>query len=121
MITVLLSAGISGCHPKSAPLPPDRQPPPEPLAFSMYALSRGKGVPEPTRETYRKVRNMLRQAEADGTVGRLRESRIGLEGETRIDFELSRARDTKELMSRIRALIQGVDLLNLVERSFPEP
>ena len=121
MITVLISVGAAGCHPKSAPSPSDRRPTEGPLTFSLYALSRGKGVPEPTRETYQKVRNMLRKAEVEGTVIRLRETRVGLEGETRIEFELSRGRDATTLMRRIREFVQGVDLLNLVEEPSREP
>ena len=121
VVTILMSLGVVGCHSKSAPLPSDRGPTDGSLTCSLLALSRGKGVPEPTRETYQDVRNMLRKAEAEGTVIGLRETRIGLEGETRIDFELSRGRDAKTLMRRIRAIVQGVDLLNLVEEPSRKP
>ena len=121
MVTVLMSVGVAGCHPNSAPLPLDRRQTDGSLTCSLQALSRGRGVPEPTRETYHKVRNMLRKAEVEGTVIRLRETRFGLEGETRIDFELSRGRDAKTLMRRIREIVQGADLLNLVEEPSRQP
>ena len=49
--------------------------------FAVYALSRGKGVPEPTRSALRKAHSLIEGARQRGDVVRLKETRIGLEGD----------------------------------------
>src|SRR5882672_214653 len=48
--------------------------------FAVYALSRGKGVPEPARGALRKARTLVEGAKQRGEVIRFKEARIGLEG-----------------------------------------
>jgi len=59
--------------------------------FALYALPRGKAVPEPTREAFRKAHTLMKDARRRGEVLALKQTRIGLEGETRLCVE---AKDT---------------------------
>ena len=52
--------------------------------IALYALSRGQGVPQPTREVLDMVRERFNQLRKEGVVTLVVERRIGLEGETRI-------------------------------------
>ena len=53
-------------------------------SFSLYALSRGKGVSEAGRKAIADFRELLRSMKAEGHVVDVSDTRIGLEGETRI-------------------------------------
>lgn len=89
--------------------------------FALYALSRGKGVPDGARNAYEAAREQLKRAQADGLVSRFEESRIGLEGETRLCVEFANAQEAEKLMHRLRAMVDGVDLLNLIEEPCEKP
>jgi hypothetical protein len=84
-------------------------------SFALYALSRGRGVPEPTRNAWQSVWNMLETARRDGKVARLEQTRIGLEGEVRLCAEFADVKLAQEMLERVRAAVKGVELLNLVE------
>ena len=88
---------------------------------TLYALSRGKGVPDVTRKTYQAAREQLKRAQADGLLSRFEESRIGLEGETRLCVEFADAQEAEKLIQRLRAMVDGVDLLNLIEEPCEKP
>ena len=85
-----------------------------PRSFAVYALSRGHGVPEAAREVLRKVRAWLDQAKQAGSVVDIRETRIGLEGETRLCVEFADSESAQAMLKRIRAFTKGVELINLV-------
>jgi hypothetical protein len=85
--------------------------------FALYALSRGKGVPEPTRDAFNKARNMLVNARARGEVVSLAETRIGLEGETKLCVQAKDASASRKLQGRVRQIGQDVDLFNVVEEA----
>ena len=89
--------------------------------FALYALSRGKGVPDATRKTYQAAREQLKRAQADGLLSRFEEGRIGLEGETRLCVEFANAQEAEKLILRLRAMVEGVDLLNLIEEPCEKP
>ena len=84
-------------------------------SFAVYALSRGRGVPEPTRSTWQAVWNLLESARRDGKVARLEQTRIGLEGEVRLCAEFDDPKLAREMLDRVRTRVTGVELLNLVE------
>jgi hypothetical protein len=86
----------------------------QPSAVAVYALSRGKGVPEPTRDAFRKARALLKDLERDGKA-RLEETRIGLEGETRLCAEFKDPGAARETLDKLRALSREVELMNVVE------
>jgi hypothetical protein len=84
-------------------------------SFAVYALSRGRGVPEATRTAWQAVWTMLEDARRDGTVTRLQQTRLGLEGELRLCAEFSDAGRAREMLERAREVGKGVELLNVVE------
>ncbi|MDX1412429.1 MAG: hypothetical protein R3351_09750, partial [Nitrospirales bacterium] len=82
-------------------------------SFSVYALSRGKGVPEGARKVLEEARILLKAAQERGEVVRLTDKRIGLEGETRLCAEFVNPESAHSLFSHIPEIGQGVDLLNV--------
>jgi hypothetical protein len=88
--------------------------------FSVYALSKGKGVPERTRQVFQHIRALLEDAQRQGKVVQLKQSRIGLEGETRLCVECSSAAVAQELFEKIRQLSADIDLLNVVIEPCPD-
>ena len=82
--------------------------------FAVYALSRGKGVPEPTRGALRKAHTLLEGAKQRGEVIRLKETRIGLEGETRLCVEAKDVAAARTLLLELRAMAEKVELFNVV-------
>ncbi len=83
-------------------------------SFAIYALSRGKGIPQAAREVLRKAREWLDEAKQTGSVVRLTQTRIGLEGETRLCVEFADSESAEAMLKRIRAFTKGVELINLV-------
>jgi hypothetical protein len=86
-----------------------------PRSFALYALSRGRGVPAPTRAAWQAAWGLLESARRDGKVARLEQARIGLEGEMRLCAEFDDPQAAQELVDRVRTLVRDVELLNLVE------
>ena len=82
--------------------------------FAVYALSRGKGVPEPTRGALKKARALLEGAKQRGEVIRIKEARIGLEGETRLCVESKDVAAARALLRELRAIGENVELFNVV-------
>ena len=89
-------------------------------SFSVYALSKGKGVPERTRQVFQHTRALLEDAQRQGKVVQLKQTRIGLEGETRLCAEFSSATVAQELFEKIRKLSEGIELLNVVMEPCPD-
>ena len=83
-------------------------------SVALYVLSRGKGVPEPARQVLREARAILEEAQYEGKVVGLKQTRIGLEGETRLCAVFNDREVAAEMIKRLRALTQGVELVNLV-------
>ncbi len=82
--------------------------------FAVYALSRGKGVPEPARGALRKARTLVEGAKQRGEVIRFKEARIGLEGETRLCVEAKDVAAARALLRELRAIAENVELFNVV-------
>ena len=82
--------------------------------FAVYALSRGKGVPERTRGALRRANTLLEGAKRRGEVIRLKEARIGLEGETRLCVEAKDVAAARALLRELRAIGENVELFNVV-------
>ena len=93
---------------------------PIPEGISIYALSRGTGVPEEARKILEEVRILLKEAQDQGTVTRLVDRRIGLEGETQLCAEFSDAHASQNIVSQIRKISEGVDLLNVKPEPCPQ-
>lgn len=86
---------------------------PAPQSIAVYALSRGKGVPDQAREVLAQSRTLLKAAQERGEVLRVVEQRIGIEGETRLCAEFSHAESAGTIIEQIQQLGQGVDLINV--------
>ena len=86
---------------------------PAPQSISVYALSRGKGVPDQAREVLSQSRTLLKAAQERGEVLRVVEQRIGLEGETRLCAELSHSESAHTVIDQIQRLGHGIDLINV--------
>lgn len=90
-----------------------------PVQLTINALSRGKGVPDETREAFKQIRTLLEQQQANASVAEVQYQRIGLEGESRLCVEFRNRRDAQATLARIRTLSTGVDLLEVVETPCP--
>lgn len=86
---------------------------PAPQSISVYALSRGKGVPEQAREVLIQARELLKEAQKRGDVLHMMEQRIGLEGETKLCAEFSSGESAQTMIDQIQQLGRGVELLNV--------
>jgi hypothetical protein len=89
--------------------------------IAVYALSRGAGVPRETRDALRRARELFEQDRRLQSVRRIETSRIGIEGETRICAQFSDHAAQQAALARLRAMLAGVDLLNVVEEPCPSP
>jgi hypothetical protein len=87
----------------------------EPRSFALYALSRGKGVPEPARAALADAKKALEDLQARGADISITQERIGLEGETRLCATFADAGLAEEALEKIRRLASGADLVNLTE------
>jgi hypothetical protein len=86
-------------------------------SFAVYALSRGRGVPEGARDTLTKFRNLLEKAEKAHEVVRFTEQRIGLEGETKICAEFRSPEFAEKAWSEIQRIAGDQELIDIrVER-----
>lgn len=123
LVLLLLAVLPMGAGCSAPPRVKTEESPPvtSPVSFALYTLSRGRGVPAPTRGVYRDVRDMLERGQDNGTVIRLEETRFGLEGETRLCAELRMTRTGYELLQKIRTMTDGVELLRFVEEPLLEP
>jgi hypothetical protein len=108
-------AATAACAAPTAGSGEERVPRAASASFAVYALSRGRGVPEATRSAWQRVLAMLEDARRDGTAVRLQQTRIGLEGEVRLCAEFADAARAREMLERARAVAVGVELLNVVE------
>jgi hypothetical protein len=117
MAGFLLTGAGMGCADMGGGKDADSSPP---QSFSIYALSRGKGVPEEARNVLDQARALLKTSQAQGTVTRLTDQRIGLEGETRVCAELRDTDSARELFSHVQQMSLGVDLINVKIESCPQ-
>lgn len=92
---------------------------PIPSSFSVYALSRGKGVPDEARQVLKKSRQLFKRGQDQGVVKRIVDRRIGLEGETRLCAEFSDEQAADTLFEQIQRLSLGVDLVNVKRELCP--
>ena len=77
--------------------------------FALYALSRGKGVPAPTRGAFEEAQSLLEDARQSGEVLALTKTRIGLEGEARLCVRARDADAARDLQRKIRAIADNVE------------
>ena len=89
-------------------------------SFSIYTLSRGKGVPDSARQALVQSRDLLLKAQSRGEVLRLMEHRIGLEGETRLCVEFDSAESAQNMRRQVEEFTQGVDLFRIKAERCPQ-
>ena len=90
-------------------------------AFAVYSLSRGTGVPPEAREALQKVQKLVETDRERGVRVTFETTRIGLEGEQRLCVTYEDSRDGDRALERVRAIVKGVDLVNLVEEPCKRP
>jgi hypothetical protein len=81
--------------------------------IAVYALSKGKGVPERAREALASARGLMIQWRAEGRVLDIVDTRIGFEGERRLCARFATGADAADAMKELAALGKGVDLFNV--------
>jgi hypothetical protein len=108
-------AVVVGCTRPVASDGQERPAGPATSSFALYALSRGRGVPEATRKAWQAAWIELEAAQRDGKVTRLEQNRIGLEGEVRLCAVFDDPKVARSMLNRVRSIVTGVELLNLVE------
>jgi len=84
-------------------------------AFQLSILSRGSGVPVAAKEAAQQVQKLVDADRARGLQVTVETTRIGIEGERRMCVTYESAPDGDRMFRRVRALVKGVDLVNLVE------
>jgi hypothetical protein len=82
-------------------------------SFSLYVLSRGKGVPDETWRVLKEMRKMFASLQADGVVVRIHEERVGLEGERRLCAEFIDEIAARKAWSQAKEIAAGIELVNL--------
>ncbi len=81
--------------------------------IEVVILSRGRGVPEKTLETYRRIRALAsEEARRDPAITQ-REQIVGLEGERRLCISAPDPVTGSELYARIQALSADLDLMRI--------
>lgn len=113
-LSILALAALSACGETSKAKDETRAAQTTSAEFALYALSRGKGVPETTRGAFRQAHVLLEGAKQRGEVIRLKETRIGLEGETRLCVEAKDVASARTLLRELRAMAEKVELFNVV-------
>jgi outer membrane biosynthesis protein TonB len=92
---------------------------PEPTSVTITTLSKGRGVPAPTRDAYKQIRGLLEEQQNQSAVTNIDTQRIGIEGEMRMCAEF-RDRDQAEYtLEQIRKISADVELINVVEGPCP--
>jgi hypothetical protein len=112
-LVVALMLGSVGCMRSALATEPDAA---QPQSLAVYALSRGKGVPEATRRAFGEIKAKLQSLHDSAAVVELKEQLIGIEGETRLCAVFVDPRAAREEYQRL-ARYQSVDLLNIVLES----
>jgi hypothetical protein len=87
---------------------------PEPApGVAVYALSRGAGVPEAARAALARVRALFEAGRSDGSVLRIEEARLGIEGESRLCAVPRDAAAGERLLAEARRAARDAPLFNV--------
>lgn len=82
-------------------------------SFSVYALSRGSGVPDAALSVLERVRSDIERMQRENVSVRISEERIGLEGEIRLCVEFESEDAARTAWRHAVAIAAGVDLVSL--------
>lgn len=86
-------------------------------SFSVYILSRGKGVPAEARSSFDQIYQELLELQRQGKLNYLKKEVIGLEGERRICAEFTDSETARLLFLRIKKLAREIDLFDVTSES----
>jgi hypothetical protein len=94
---------------------PDAKAAGAPVGVAVYALSRGKGVPEPANRVFTQANALFRELHAAKQVVRVHPvERLGIEGERRLCAEFVDEQAARAAHARLLEMAQGIELLNVV-------
>lgn len=82
-------------------------------SFALYVLSRGNGVSEGGRKALADFRKLLGSMQAKGEVVEVSDTRIGIEGETRICARFASAERAAKAWTDMQRSLTGADLVQL--------
>lgn len=91
---------------------PQTAPAPVP-SFSVYTLSRGKGVPDEAREALRRIVELAEEQQRRGVKVQVTTTRIGIEGETRACIAYEDPQEGTRAYENAKNIVKNVDLVNL--------
>lgn len=86
-------------------------------AFAVYALSRGRGVPDAARAALAEAKSVLEGLRAEGAAVTISEERIGIEGETRLCARFADPDLAEQTLARVRDSLGDVDLVNVAREA----
>jgi len=86
-------------------------------SFAIYALSKGRGVPDDTYSAYTGVRQYLQNLQEQGHVLQLTETRIGLEGERRLCVAFSNSTTAHNACETVCQRTRHLQLINIRNES----
>ena len=113
---VFVGAAIaSGCtHAHGAAIPPATlESTASDVDLAVYALSRGKGVPDPARQALAAARELFARWGAEGRVLDLVDTPMGIEGDTRVCARFATAADAEDALRALATLGRGVELFQV--------
>jgi hypothetical protein len=111
-----LGVGACGSAPRSASPPATAS-----KSITVETLSIGTGVPQAARDVLNQAQGLFEQAKAKGTVVSIKQSRIGLEGETRLCADFSDPEAAHKALMALENLAKGVKLVNIRNEPCPPP
>lgn len=82
-------------------------------------MSKGRGVPAPTRDAYKQIRGLLEEQKSQSAVTDIDTQRIGLEGEMRMCAQFRDRAQAEYTLEQIRKLSADVELINVAEGPCP--
>lgn len=88
-------------------------------SFSVYALSRGAGVPDAASSALERIRGVFEGMQRDNIPVRIVEERIGLEGERRLCVEFADDEAARAAWRNASTIVAGVDLVSLKVEACP--
>ncbi|WP_189644650.1 hypothetical protein [Luteimonas gilva] len=90
-----------------------------PTSVVITTMSKGRGVPAPTRDAYKQIRGLLEEQKNQSAVTNIDTQRIGLEGEMRMCAEFRDRAQAEYTLEQIRKLSADVELIHVAEGPCP--
>jgi hypothetical protein len=114
-ITVALLAIMTSNACAQQPQAPNAKSAAAPIGVAVYALSRGKGVPEPAAGAFSQAQALFRELQASKQIVRVHPiERLGIEGERRLCAEFANEEAARAAHARLLEVSKGIELFNVV-------